>query len=217
MSKPNWNHRLHETTRGRIVALLRRDDATVNELAEALKLTDNAIRTHLSALERDGLVKQRGMRRGMGAPAFVYGLMPAADSLLSKAYALVLSLLLDVFAEQTEPDVLEARLREAGRRLAVGRTIPGENLRARVDAAVGLLGELGGVAEVEEAEKRLYIRGVSCPLSAVAAKHPEVCVLAEAFLTEVIGVPVQEHCDRGERPRCCFEVTPVVEAGLSST
>jgi hypothetical protein len=35
-----------------------------------------------------------------------------------------------------------------------------------------------------------------------------VCRMAETLLTELAGVPVYEHCDRGERPRCCFEVAP---------
>jgi hypothetical protein len=28
------------------------------------------------------------------------------------------------------------------------------------------------------------------------------------LLTELAGVPVYEHCDRGDRPRCCFEIVP---------
>lgn len=30
--------------------------------------------------------------------------------------------------------------------------------------------------------------------------------MAEALLTELAGVPIYEHRDRGERPRCCLEV-----------
>ena len=37
---------------------------TVNELAEELELTDNAVRAHLLSLERDGLIKQSGIQRG---------------------------------------------------------------------------------------------------------------------------------------------------------
>ncbi len=48
-----------ESTRGRIVALLRRSGRTVEELARALGLTDNGARAHLATLERDGIVRQR--------------------------------------------------------------------------------------------------------------------------------------------------------------
>jgi hypothetical protein len=30
--------------------------------------------------------------------------------------------------------------------------------------------------------------------------------MAETLISELAGVPVYEHCDRSERPRCCFEV-----------
>jgi hypothetical protein len=40
----------------------------------------------------------------------------------------------------------------------------------------------------------------------VTPDHPEVCCVAETLIAKLVGVPVQEHCDRGERPRCRFEV-----------
>ena len=45
-----------------------------------------------------------------------------------------------------------------------------------------------------------------CPLAAVAPGHPEICHLAAALISEIVQVPVREHCDRGEQPLCCFEV-----------
>jgi DNA-binding transcriptional ArsR family regulator len=49
--------RFLETTRGQILARLRRDARTVEDLAAALALSDNAVRNHLSTPERDLLVK----------------------------------------------------------------------------------------------------------------------------------------------------------------
>ncbi len=36
--------------------------------------------------------------------------------------------------------------------------------------------------------------------------------MAETLLTELAGVLIYEHCDRGERPRCCFEIAPADQA-----
>ncbi len=30
--------------------------------------------------------------------------------------------------------------------------------------------------------------------------------MAEALISELVGMPAREHCDRGAKPRCCFEV-----------
>ena len=45
-------------------------------------------------------------------------------------------------------------------------------------------------------------RGHGCPLAGVTLGHPEVCRMVETQLTEIAGVPVREHCARGESPRC---------------
>src|SRR5205807_554426 len=110
--------------------LLRQASQTVEELAQVLDLTDNAVRAQLMVLERDGLVQQRGSRRGSSKPAYVYGLTAAAEELFPKAYGPVLRQLLETLNER----------------------------------------------------------------------------LAASLLTELVGVPVQEHCDRSEKSRCCFIV-----------
>ena len=94
-----------------------------------------------------------------------------------------------------------------GCRIADGQTVPADEVRGRLEQAVGVLNELGGLAELEERDGSFVIRGYSCPLAGVAPNHPEVCRMAETLLTELAGVPVYEHCDRGERP-CCFEIVP---------
>jgi predicted ArsR family transcriptional regulator len=209
-----WDEKFFESTRGRMVTLLRRSGRTVEELARALDLTDNGIRAHLAVLERDGIVRQRGsVRRGSGGgkPAYVYELTVEAEDLFPKAYEPTLRRLLDVLAERLGPEESEALLRSVGRRLVEGKTVPTHGTRARLEEAVGVLNELGGLAELEEQDGTLVIRGYSCPLAAVTPDHPEVCRLAEALVAEVAGVPVHERCDRSERPRCCFEVASVTQ------
>jgi predicted ArsR family transcriptional regulator len=166
---------------------------------------------HLATLERDGIVRQRGSKRhgrGGGKPAYVYELTPEAEGLFPKAYEPVLNQLLDVLAVQLGPEESEALLRSVGRCIAAGQAVPDDGVHARLEAAAGVLNELGGLAELEERNGSFVIRGYSCPVAGVAPDHPEVCRMAETLLTELAGVPVYEHCDRGERPRCCFEIAP---------
>ena len=204
-----WDQRFFRSTRGRIVTLLRRSGRTVEELARELGLTDNGVRAHLATLERDGIVRQRGsVRRGSGGgkPAYVYELTLEAEDLFPKAYEPVLSRLLDILSERLGPEKSEALLRSVGRRMAEERGVSCDSLRPRLEAAVGVLNELGGLAEVEERDGGFVIQGYSCPLTAVTPDHPEVCRMAETLLAELAGVPIHEHCDRGESPRCRFEV-----------
>lgn len=203
----NWDERFFESTRGQIVTLLRRSGRTVEELARALGLTDNGVRAHLAVLERDGIVRQRGSVRrssGGGKPAYVYGLTKQAEDLFPKAYEPALRRLLDVLSERLGSGESEALLRSVGRRLAEEHSTRADV--ARLESAVEVLNELGGLAELEEHDGGFVIRGYSCPLAGVTPDHPEVCRMVETLIAELAGVPVHERCDRGERPRCCFEV-----------
>jgi predicted ArsR family transcriptional regulator len=206
-----WDQKFFESTRGQLVTLLRRAGRTVEELAQALGLTDNGVRTHMATRERDGIVRQRGSKRhgsSGGKPAYVYELTPEAEELFPKAYEPVLSQLLDVLAVQLGPQESEALLRSVGRRIAEEQTVPADGVREGLEAAASVFNKLGGLAELEERDGSFIIRSYSCPLAGVAPDHPEVCRMAETLLTELAGVPVYEHCDRGDRPRCCFEIAP---------
>ena len=206
MARKNWNQWFFASTRGQIITLLRRSSRTVDELAQELDLTHTAVRAHLAALERDGLVQQRSERRGSGKPSSVYDLTPAAEYLFPKSYGQLLDQLLDVLGEHKPNGDVETLLREVGRRMAAEWTIPHGDLRMRLDASVEVLNELGGLMERETEGETLCIRGYRCPFAAVVQDHPEVCDLAETLVTELVGVPMQEECGRTGSVPCRFVV-----------
>ncbi|HYZ04408.1 MAG TPA: helix-turn-helix domain-containing protein [Rubrobacter sp.] len=204
-----WDQRFFESTRGRVVTLLRRAGFTVDELARELDLTNNGVRAHLATLERDGIVRQSGVVRresGGGKPAYLYELTPEAEDLFPKDYEPALRRLLDVLSDQLGSEESEALLRLVGRRLAEEHSTRADGAHTRLEMAVEVLNELGGLAELEERDGGFVIRGYTCPLAGVTSEHPEICRMAETLIAELAGVPVRERCDRGERPRCCFEI-----------
>ena len=81
MKRTKLDKRFFDSTRGRIVNLMRGRTKTVNELSAELKLTDNAVRAHLLSLERDGLIRQSGIQRGTRKPHFAYELTDEAEHL----------------------------------------------------------------------------------------------------------------------------------------
>src|SRR5919204_5515827 len=121
MRSAGWDKRFWASTRGRIITLLRRGSRTVNDLAAALGLTDNAVRTQLDRLERDGLVHPSGTRPGTRKPNITYGLTPEAERLFPKLYGPTLRRILDVLAERLPAKKLDDIVRTVGRRLAADR------------------------------------------------------------------------------------------------
>ena len=202
-----WEQQIGGATRGRLIAFLRRGLSTVEELAEALGLTDNAVRAQLQLLEHAGIVEMTGTRKGGGAgqPASVYRIAPQAEPALSAAYAPVLVALLGSLADRLAPDALDDVLRDAGRRL-VAEQDGGRSLEARVRSAAALLTALGAEIDVERTREGFRLVGYACPLSAAVGAHPRACHAVEELVAAVVGAPVREACDRSGSARCRFEV-----------
>jgi predicted ArsR family transcriptional regulator len=205
-----WEQHFGKSTRGRIVGLLRRGRRSVDELASALGLTDNAVRAHIATLERDGVVAATGERRDgtVGKPATLYGVADAADTLFSSAYAPALSALVAELGTRY-PDQIESMLRGAGRRLAAGPAHgPHGSFAERVQGAAALLTELGADADVVAVTDGYEIQGHGCALAQAVSSRPETCCMVEQLLAEVTGGEVTERCDRGQYPpRCSFVIS----------
>jgi predicted ArsR family transcriptional regulator len=208
MKHIGWRARLFKSTRGKILALLRTRERTVNELAAELRLTDNAVRAHLASLERDRLVTQSGLKPGIRKPHATYALGPEAEQLFPKAYGRLVSLLMSIFSRRVKPRTLRSGMRTAGSILAREHLpeLRGKTRQQRIDVALRVLQELGGAATFREEDGKHFIYGNGCPIAAATANHPEACLLAESLLTEIIGSPVKEHCIRGSAPACRFNV-----------
>lgn len=201
-----WIETLAGQTKARIVAHLRRDALTVPELADRLGISGNAVRGHVASLERDGLVEAAGTDRETGGkPARRYRITEAGEELFPKAYAVVLSGLLSVLEERGGAEEVRELLRELASR-AVPPAADGASLPVRVAHATRVVEELGGDLDVEERTDGWLLSGRGCPLSAVVGEHPALCGLVQELIARAAGAPVEECCDRSERPGCRFLV-----------
>ncbi len=197
------NDRFWDSTRGRIVVLLRKGECSVNDLAKALDLTDNAVRAHLTALGRDGLARQSGTRRGIRKPNLTYCLTPDAERLFPKVYGSLLGHFLGVLKERLPPNEVDAFVRAIGHQMAphLQPDVQTPDLREK---AAAVLHRLGGFCDSVGRNGTIGFRCSDCPLAAVVVSHPEVCRLVETVLADTLGVAVNEHC---KPPQCLFEIT----------
>ena len=200
-----WQRQSDRNSRNRLIALLRRERRSVEELASELGVTANAVRAQLAALEREGVVQAVGVRRDgtVGKPATLYGIAPVSSALFSSAYGPVLVALLAELGGELAPRQLAALLRRTGRRL--GKSIPARpTLGGRVAEGAAFLTAMGADAEVIQTGEGYEIRGHGCVLAAAVAECPATCAVVAELLRGASGEAVSERCDRADRPNCRF-------------
>src|SRR5437764_8077120 len=95
-----------------------------------------------------------------------------------------------------------------GHRLAAEHrsAVRADGLPDRIVQAVSLLGEWGGFCQSEGRDGKILLRCPDCPLALVVTGHPEVCLVMETVLADLLGVPVQQRCETGPAPKCHFEI-----------
>lgn len=210
----NWVKTLIGDTQSRLLGLLRRAPRTITSLAEVLGLTDNAVRTHIAALTRDGIVLDAGIERNTGGkPARLYGLTQEGEELFPKAYAAVLTGVIDELVRKDGRAHAIEVLRAVGKRVAASAGGP-EVAEKSVEAAAAALRGLGGDVDIQRTPEGWRLQGYACPLSAVAAEREEVCALAQALVASITGRAVTECCERAGRPRCAFLVAGETDDGV---
>lgn len=172
-----------------------RAGATVVELAEVLGCSLNAARHHLKELEIEGVVAYDRAPSGVGAPAHVWRLTAAGQSLFPSRYEKTLIQLLDrVVAMEGRPAAV-ALLAQQYESLAtrLEHETRGLDPAARGEAIARVLDAEGYMATWAHAAEDGLLTEHNCPHRLIAERFPEVCEAEERFLAEAFGAPVERR------------------------
>lgn len=195
-------------SREQLLRALARGPATVEQLAQGLAVTPNAVRHQLVRLERDGLVGRRGTIKGSRRPSQLYGLTGQGLDALSRAYLPAMLELLSVLEERLPPATLRRIMTETGARLAPGTPATG-SIRDRAEAARAMIEGMGGIVTARHGRGESRLEGAACPLGAAALRSGTTCDAVKSLLAHATGLEAEVACDlRAEpRPRCRFVLT----------
>lgn len=201
-------------TRRAIVKRLKQEGALDAEtLASHFNITAMAVRQHLYALQKEGLVAYQEEARPMGRPAKLWHLTPAADRFFPDRYAeLTLGLInsmKEAFGEAGLDRLLEVRTRE---QIQAYRAIVPHNalLQQRLEALAEQRTDEGYMAEVmAQADGTFLLAEKHCPICAVATACTGLCRMEleifQAALGEDATIKRIEHILNGDR-RCVYQV-----------
>jgi predicted ArsR family transcriptional regulator len=194
------------STRERFITLLATHPYTVDDLAKEISVTKNAVRAQITLLARERMVEIQGASKSARRPAALYGLSPGSDLYFSRAYPVILSHLILTFANQLSKESFIKIMQELGQRLARSIPRPSEDPRKRIQVALNFLKALDSPGQRTEEDGKTIITNFVCPIARAVAADPRVCTALETLLRELTGLPVEEHCNRGERQSCRFMI-----------
>jgi predicted ArsR family transcriptional regulator len=133
-----------------------------------------------------------------------------ARHIFPKSYDSLLNRLIDVLKKKMSKGSLNSVFTDVGKKIAANTDRgPELSLDQRVDTALDSLAELGGAARVERSGNTVSIKSESCPFADAVIEHPEICKVAESMISEIVGKPVHESCDRTASPKCRFAIDTV--------
>lgn len=185
------------------------------QLAEKLGLTAMAIRQHLYALQREGLVAAEERPVPIGRPAKFWRLTREADRLFPEAYAELSVALIDSVKDAFGAEGLERVLtsRCARQRMDYGKRIKtGDSLEKKLSELAKVRTEEGYMAEVKREENGGFLLVENhCPICAAANACQGFCSTELDLFRSVLGPGVTveraEHIISGDQ-RCVYRVTP---------
>jgi predicted ArsR family transcriptional regulator len=183
--------RFFQTTRGKIVtALRRRHSASAVDLAGEFDLSTNAVRQQLLALERDGYVAERSVKRGPTKPTLEYSLTANADNLFPQYYDRMLSAVLREVKDSLGSEALDAVLGKLGKRAAgkYRERIVARDAKGKAEELSAILRENGVESDVvQRADGTVELREHNCPYSQSVAEHPELCSIIHTVLHDTVS------------------------------
>jgi DeoR family suf operon transcriptional repressor len=166
--------------------LLKQDQTTAQELADALEISPQAIRRHLKDLEAEGLIEYKSVQVGMGRPQHVYHLSRKGRDRFPNRYDEFAVSLLDTLTETVGHDQVSSILRKQWERKAneYRNKVGTGTVQERVAKLVAIRKSEGYMAEwhVLEPEKlnngtepQFILAEHNCAISNVAESFPSVC------------------------------------------
>jgi predicted ArsR family transcriptional regulator len=200
-------HREQGETRQQILNLLRRrGQMTATELSETLGIGAVGVRQHLALLDRDGLVRTSGVRRGVGRPSHLYSLTASAEVLFPRRYDRLVMDALAFVESQGGPMAVDQLFAERRRQLTAqyASRLAGKCRSEQVSELAVLLTEQGYMCECEQLPDGSFaLVEHNCPVDCVARDYHQACQHELKLYEDILGVPLVREETISEGGHCC--------------
>lgn len=214
-----------ERTRDKVLAaVLEHGPVSAAELGDLLGYTPAAVRRHLDALSRDGLIEVKGIGSpspGAGRPARRYVLSQRGQTRLGNDYLHIAQAALGQLREVAGPDAVRqfaaGRFADMEERYRPIIESAGERLEDRAAAlaeALSLDGFVGSTREIGRNAPNAAMLSVQlcqghCPIQELAAEFPDFCEQETGVFARLLGVDVRRLSTLASGGHVCTTHIPI--------
>lgn len=218
-----------ERTRDKVLsAVLEHGPVSAAELGDLLGYTPAAVRRHLDALSRDGLIEVKLVSNpstGAGRPARRYVLSQRGQTRLGNDYLHIAQAALGQLKDAAGPDAVRrfaaTRFADMEERYRPAVESAGERLEDKAAALAGALsvdGFVGSTREIGRNAPHAAMMSVQlcqghCPIQELAAQFPEFCEQETEVFARLLGVDVRRLSTLASGGHVCTTHIPVGRLG----
>lgn len=186
---------------------------TVDELAQRLDITRNAVRQHVSALENERLVAQGPTRPSGGRPEQLYVLAEKGKEFFPRQYSWFAQLIVESIKQEAGSEGLRARLGTLGAGVGAGLRNQHPQLQQqpqKVEKLSDIMQQMGySTSNAADADGAPTIEADNCVFHHLAMHDPEVCQFDLALLETFTDSTVEhQECMATGGHVCRFKFTP---------
>lgn len=176
-----------------LLYLKRRGEMAVSELCDVLGITSMAVRRHLFALKKEGLIESRVVRQSRGRPTYRYKLSEKAESLFPTGFQNLAIDVLDLVFEQSGHKGVMELLNRRNDRLArrLKNRMENKDLKQRVEEVSKIFSEDGYMTEWEALpDGNFVIYQRHCAVHDLANQYRQLCILEPRLMESLLSVKV---------------------------
>ncbi|GAB4323416.1 MAG: iron-sulfur cluster biosynthesis transcriptional regulator SufR [Geminocystis sp.] len=160
--------------------LLKENQASAQNIAEAMNISTQATRRHLKDLLEQGLIEYDLIRVKTGRPQYLYSLSRQGRDRFPQNYGEFAVSFLDTLTETVGENEVSRVLQKQWEKKADNyrKFMTGKSLQEKVTRLVKMRKEEGYMAElfiIEENPPQFFISEHNCAISDVAESYPQVC------------------------------------------
>ncbi len=173
--------------------------AGLEELANAMKISRMGIHKHLVTLQQRGLVESIEIRGNIGRPRMVYQLTSESKTVFPRSYSAIATHALDFIERNMGKEGIEKVLRERQSELfdQYYKRLKNLNFDKQIKELAKIRDEEGYIAESKKESKnpndggKYVILEYNCPIIHIAEKHWEACSTETELFEKLLGANIE--------------------------